>query len=166
MNLLVQTMRGNIDAIYDITVGYPDYIPENEMGLFAGKFPKQIHLHCKRYPIETIPTTEKDLEEWCNERWIEKEKMLQKFYAEKVFPGKIISNPSREASLNARKWLTFTVWVVLMIFLGWLLWKNSWARWYLLFAFVLNYVVGKFFDGWDAIECKMLTLREPKPKTN
>ena len=42
---------GNLDAIYDVTIGYScpeDQLPENEKDLADGKIPKNVHFHVKR----------------------------------------------------------------------------------------------------------------------
>lgn len=37
-----------INAVYDLTVGYPDVIPQSEMDALRGVFPKTVHFHIKR----------------------------------------------------------------------------------------------------------------------
>lgn len=37
-----------INAVYDLTVGYPDVIPQNEIDALRGVFPKNVHFHIKR----------------------------------------------------------------------------------------------------------------------
>ena len=39
---------GNLDAIYDMTIAYPDNLPETEADLANGKIPTEIHFHIKR----------------------------------------------------------------------------------------------------------------------
>lgn len=36
-------------AVYDMTIGYPDLLPQNEMDAIFGVFPKNVHFHIKRY---------------------------------------------------------------------------------------------------------------------
>jgi len=38
-----------LDAVYDITVGYPKLLAETELDLLKGKFPSEIHFHVQRY---------------------------------------------------------------------------------------------------------------------
>jgi len=40
---------GNLDAIYDVTIAYPDNLPEREEDLKKGKLPKEVHFYIKRY---------------------------------------------------------------------------------------------------------------------
>ena len=39
---------GNLDAIYDVTIAYPDNLPETEGDLSRGKLPKEVHFYIKR----------------------------------------------------------------------------------------------------------------------
>lgn len=34
--------------MYDLTVGYPDLLPQSEMDALRGIFPKNVHFHIKR----------------------------------------------------------------------------------------------------------------------
>ncbi|MBN3326331.1 LCLT1 acyltransferase, partial [Atractosteus spatula] len=70
----------NLDAIHDITVAYPQNVPQTERHLLAGMFPREIHFHVSRYPVSTLPTGAPQLQAWCQERWGEKERRLQDFY--------------------------------------------------------------------------------------
>ena len=40
-----------LDAVYDITVAYPDGKPVTEQDVVNGMLPKEIHFHIKRYII-------------------------------------------------------------------------------------------------------------------
>lgn len=37
-----------LDAVYDLTIVYPDVVPQTEKHLVQGKFPKVVKLHVKR----------------------------------------------------------------------------------------------------------------------
>ena len=39
---------GGLHAIYDVTIGYPDKIPETEQDIIDGNLPNEIHFHIKR----------------------------------------------------------------------------------------------------------------------
>ena len=53
---------GQLSAVYDITVAYPDNCPVKEVDLLAGHFPQQVHFHVKRYSIDELPTDEPALQ--------------------------------------------------------------------------------------------------------
>ena len=38
----------HLDAVYDVTVGYPINIPQKESDVARGNFPKEVHFHIKR----------------------------------------------------------------------------------------------------------------------
>ncbi|RXG72042.1 Lysocardiolipin acyltransferase 1, partial [Armadillidium vulgare] len=70
----------HLDAIYDVTVMYPKTLPETELDLLKGNFPEEVHFFIKRYPIETIPKSESELQRWLRDLWDEKERGLEKAY--------------------------------------------------------------------------------------
>ena len=41
-------VESHLDAIYDVTVGYPKNIVENEADVIKGIFPKEVHFNIKR----------------------------------------------------------------------------------------------------------------------
>ncbi|PNF36170.1 hypothetical protein B7P43_G10680 [Cryptotermes secundus] len=47
---LVQRMRQNglLDAVYDITVGYPHTLPQSEFDILKGRFPEEVHFTITR----------------------------------------------------------------------------------------------------------------------
>ncbi|XP_039605518.1 lysocardiolipin acyltransferase 1 isoform X1 [Polypterus senegalus] len=79
---IVERLRrgDNLDAIHDITVAYPQNIPQTERHLLTGHFPREIHFHVRRYPVASLPGGPEELQRWCQERWREKERRLQEFY--------------------------------------------------------------------------------------
>ncbi|KAJ8289601.1 hypothetical protein GJAV_G00003230 [Gymnothorax javanicus] len=79
---IVETLRkgDNLDAIHDITVAYPQNIPQTERHLVLGLFPREIHFHVRRYEVLSLPRSGAELQRWCQERWAEKEERLRAFY--------------------------------------------------------------------------------------
>lgn len=41
-------------AVYDLTIGYPDLLPQSEMDVVRGVFPKNVHFHIKRQVLTNI----------------------------------------------------------------------------------------------------------------
>lgn len=39
---------GNLDAVYDVTLIYPDAVPQTEKSLLSGHFPKEVKVHFAR----------------------------------------------------------------------------------------------------------------------
>lgn len=97
---IVNQMRSyrNIDAIYDLTMGFQDRIPQSEKSFFihndkigmpSGMTAQHhffaqptaaVHLHFKRYDINNLPTDETELGNWLQNLWYEKDERLAKFY--------------------------------------------------------------------------------------
>ena len=74
-----------LDAVYDLTIGYPDSIPQSELDLLSGKMPNEVHFFIKRIPASDLPSDELSLRRWLEERWIEKEQVLKQFSQKKYF---------------------------------------------------------------------------------
>ncbi|KAL4716128.1 hypothetical protein ACJJTC_013905 [Scirpophaga incertulas] len=66
-------------SVYDVTVAY-DAPAQTEGDLLRGHRPKHVHFFVKRYAIEKIPHDESTLRIWLNNRWCEKETILQRFH--------------------------------------------------------------------------------------
>lgn len=75
-----------IDAVYDITVGYPDVLAKTEPDMFMNrKIPREIHYHIRKYDASSIPEDDEGITEWLRERWNEKEQRLKTFYTHREF---------------------------------------------------------------------------------
>ena len=84
-------LRDHLDAVYDLTIGYPDGVP-SLVNCFEARV-KRVEVHVRRYPVDTLPTDEAELERWVYERFRDKDSLLSKFAEEEEFPGQ----PSPEA---------------------------------------------------------------------
>ena len=49
-----------------------------------GNFPSEIHIHVKRFDMKSLPTEGEKIDEWCKDRWREKEFLLKDFYEKSV----------------------------------------------------------------------------------
>lgn len=78
-----------LNAVYDLTIAYPDYIPQSELDLIKGKLPNEVHFHIKRIPSSDVPTDDLTLRRWLEEKWFNKEEILKQFYEKKTFPAEI-----------------------------------------------------------------------------
>ena len=76
---------GGLDAVYDLTIAYPDVLPKTEVDVGKGILPKEVHFHVKKHDDEDIPRGQEDLKKWLQERWLEKEERLKTFYKYKMF---------------------------------------------------------------------------------
>lgn len=70
----VHGLRSHIDAVYDATIAYVDGVPS--LWQWAKGQARVVHLRVKRYPVETLPTTDEGLKDWLIERFVEKDAWL------------------------------------------------------------------------------------------
>lgn len=76
-------LRGSLDAVYDLTIGFPQGVPK--MSHLFTRDCKEIHLHVKRFQISDIPNTEEDLRSWAWERFDEKDRLMRAFHCNGKF---------------------------------------------------------------------------------
>ena len=76
---------GGLDAVYDVTIGYPDVLAKTEMEMAKGIMPREVHFHIKSYDDRDLPRDDEQLGQWCKDRWVEKEEQLKHFYTHKEF---------------------------------------------------------------------------------
>ncbi len=81
----VQALRGHVTAVYDLTIGYEEGVPKLAQYI-TGVVPR-VHLHVRRYPIESLPESGRDLALWLRTRFEEKDLLLDRFYETGEFPG-------------------------------------------------------------------------------
>ena len=74
-----------LDAVYDITIAYPDFTPDLP-DCFAAKV-RRIDVHVERHPISTLSTDEAELSSWVFDRFVEKDERLAEFAASGRLPG-------------------------------------------------------------------------------
>lgn len=97
-----------LDAVYDLTLVYPDGCPQTEGDLFFGNFPQKVFAHLVRYPVSDLPKSEDGLRKFMEKRWLEKEKTIEEFTTTGNFlHGKELERP------NSLPWAYYTqiIWV-------------------------------------------------------
>ncbi|CAG8484150.1 7683_t:CDS:2 [Funneliformis mosseae] len=90
-----RSLHKTVDYIYDLTIGlegvergeFPEEIYTLLKIYFEGRYPRNIHLHIRRYAISEIPEDEDKFTAWLRQRWIEKDALLEEFYAKGHFTG-------------------------------------------------------------------------------
>ncbi|XP_064642316.1 1-acyl-sn-glycerol-3-phosphate acyltransferase epsilon-like [Lineus longissimus] len=87
--LCIQTLREEIDAVYDVTVAYSNTNSADgkrrtapSMPDFLQKVSPQVHVHVARIDIKDIPEDEEKLKSWMMERYVFKEQLLKRFYSD------------------------------------------------------------------------------------
>ena len=97
----VATMLGlgdHLDAVYDVTLGYPKYTP-TLVNCFAGEV-RRVEIHVRRYPVAELPTDDEALTEWVFARFREKDARMAAFEAAQAFEG-----PTWGTRPDVRDWL-------------------------------------------------------------
>ncbi|XP_026278500.1 lysocardiolipin acyltransferase 1-like [Frankliniella occidentalis] len=166
---LANTMREykHLDAIYDVSVGYPKTLVQSEVDLFRGHIPEEIHFHFKRYNVADIPETENDLKAWLEQRWREKEQQLQQFYKDGYFKDSKLQNRKDKAEpTETALCLAFCFWTCLICTALWLILVSTFAQVYaLLHAFVFV-GLSLFGSGAHIVEIQLHQARQKVLKAN
>ena len=89
----IEGLSEHVDAIYDITIGYPDGVPPL-LHCFGARV-KRIELHIRRYPVESLPKHPDELTTWACDRFQEKDGLLAHMETNGAFPGDEILGPVR-----------------------------------------------------------------------
>ena len=81
----VEGLRGHLHAVYDVTIGYAEGVPS--LWQYIKGYAKVAHMHVRRFTIEELPEAEDALAHWLQERWQEKDRLLEHFYTHGEFPA-------------------------------------------------------------------------------
>ncbi|XP_073292701.1 probable 1-acyl-sn-glycerol-3-phosphate acyltransferase 5 isoform X2 [Primulina huaijiensis] len=81
----LENLRGSLDAVYDITIGYRHRCPSFLDNIF-GVDPAEVHIHVNRVSLSEIPTSEIEVSSWLMNMFSLKDKMLSDFYRKGHFP--------------------------------------------------------------------------------
>lgn len=81
----VQGLRSHVTAVYDLTLGYEKGVPS--LWQYIQGFARKAHLHVRRYPIDSLPSDDDGIARWLQERFGEKDALLEGFYREGAFAG-------------------------------------------------------------------------------
>jgi len=80
----VQSLRGQLDAVYDITIGYVNGVPT--LWQWIKGHVRHVNLHVRRFAIDEMPEESDALTEWLMKRFTEKDGLLDYYYRHGVFP--------------------------------------------------------------------------------
>ncbi len=86
-------LRDHLDAIYDLTIGYPATFGRGRPGrtptlvnCFEARV-ERIDVHVRRYPIAELPQDDEALAAWAMARFREKDELMAAFARDGRFPG-------------------------------------------------------------------------------
>lgn len=71
----VDALRDNLDAVYDITIHYPNGIPT--LWHYMQGQVKNINIDIRRHPIDSLPKERNDLSKWLVEQFIKKDQLIE-----------------------------------------------------------------------------------------
>ncbi|XP_054758207.2 lysocardiolipin acyltransferase 1-like [Lytechinus pictus] len=143
-----------IDTVYDVTVAYCDTVPEKgEIDIFRGNVPKEMQFLIHKYPVSALPQNKEDLDNWCVEKWKEKEHRLEKFYTgNKTFEGQEDGKLENLSSQSVWKvYFIIACWVYGLLFSAYLMLTSSFVLWGSVVIMTAYVVIGKYFGGVDNI---------------
>ncbi|XP_044260694.1 lysocardiolipin acyltransferase 1-like [Tribolium madens] len=137
-----------LDAVYDVTLVYPDLVPQNEAILLKGNFPKQVKVHLARYPSTILPKTGSGLGEFLKKRWLDKDRTLREYHSTGQFlHGQILKTQNRFELIFA---LFF--WTLLPFFVIYLLYLSLWYRLVIVLHTIFLIFVNVAMDGFQNFE--------------
>ena len=94
----IQGLRGHLDAVYDVTIGYVGGVPT--LWQYARGLAPVAHLHVRRFPISQLPGEPDALAGWLRAVFQQKDALLERFYTTGRM-GDEDSPPSSAAPLTA-----------------------------------------------------------------
>jgi 1-acyl-sn-glycerol-3-phosphate acyltransferase len=80
----VQGLREHAEVVYDVTIGYVEGVPT--LWQYIKGSVNRIHVHVRRFEIDELPHLDADIRQWLMDRFVEKDRLLDFFYAHGVFP--------------------------------------------------------------------------------
>jgi 1-acyl-sn-glycerol-3-phosphate acyltransferase len=86
----VQALRGHATAVYDMTIGYVGGVPT--LMQWAKGYVRVVHVHARRYPLESLPSTDAELTAWLHARFKEKDRLLDDYYRDDYFAPAFVSD--------------------------------------------------------------------------
>lgn len=148
-----------LDCVTDITIAYPGTIPQNEIDIIKGNFPTEIHFLIDWYPNKDIPANKDDLDNWCKERWNQKEKVLKEFYEKKSFIShsqQLKSNESLIGALFMYSWVAWTTWHV---FITYMLWSYPILWLYVTICTIMYVCISKYTPGFNLLIASAMNIQ-------
>lgn len=154
-----------IDAVYDCTIAFPGFFPQNPVLLMKGLMPEALDFHVMRYDIHQLPHTTEGLETWVQERFREKEERLRRYYSS----GKAMNDKNNESGAALRHFsvdfppqptifwtqdrlrllLGIVTHLITLFAITFCVVSYPVARWFTLFGLCFFLGMNKFFGGWD-----------------
>jgi lysocardiolipin and lysophospholipid acyltransferase len=153
-NHILGLIKPHSKAIYDVTIGFPDLIPQNEKLLIRGTYPKEVHFHVQRYEISELP---ENTSKWLSDLWAKKEENLRRFYTETKNFNFLSNNSTRDAkavNVPLQLFIALVFWSSFLAFIFYLLYTSTFARYYFLLSNIMFITFTKL-GGLEKFEIRL-----------
>ncbi|XP_050138371.1 1-acyl-sn-glycerol-3-phosphate acyltransferase PLS1-like [Malus sylvestris] len=91
----VKNLRSFVPAIYDVTLAVPEGHSTPSLYMLMERQHTVVKVHVKRYSMTELPESDEGIAQWCRDRFVAKDSLLDKFKAEGTFPGQEIHDTGR-----------------------------------------------------------------------
>ncbi|KAB0791403.1 hypothetical protein PPYR_03203 [Photinus pyralis] len=146
-----------LDALYDLTLVYPDTVPQTERIMFNdGKFPQQVKIHFTRYPASVLPKTSDDLRIFLERRWLEKERVLHEFHV----TGHFLHGEILKRTDLTYLYASFVFWTLLPYVVLYCLYEYLYFRYLVVGHTVLMLILNCTTDGFPEVEIVVYKLKK------
>ena len=81
----IQGLRGHLDAVYDVTIGYEGGLPS--LWQYTCGWARRIHLDLRRVPVADMPSSPEALSQWLMAAFERKDVLLEQLFRSGGFPG-------------------------------------------------------------------------------
>lgn len=156
--ICLDALRGSIDEVWDVALGYEGRIAQNEAAMLAAKTSSGAHVYLRRYKVADIPVGDEAASAaWLQARFAEKEAVLERFYSEGKFPGGVRSPVS---ALKCA--LSIALFQCMFVALCMLLWQHTLVTGAALLAYFAFFAyTKKTHGGFDKLLLKLSQARHP-----
>ncbi|XP_060877776.1 lysocardiolipin acyltransferase 1-like [Metopolophium dirhodum] len=163
---LADTMRKNkqMKAVYDLTIGYPDLLPQSEMDALRGVFPKNVHFHIKRYDETDLPLTSDGLKSWLNDIWKLKEKRLADFTATSSFLSDPQATVNNNQPIDNALYLALIFWTMVQSIVIYAMVTSSLFQYWCLLCCIVFLGFSYTEDGFQMFEVKLFDFTRKREK--
>ncbi|XP_039048484.1 1-acyl-sn-glycerol-3-phosphate acyltransferase 2-like [Hibiscus syriacus] len=113
----VQSLRSFVPAIYDVTIAVPKNQPYFPTLLTFFKMqPCKVKVHIKRYPTKDLPESDQGIAQWCRNRFLAKDALLDNFAVTGTFEEDEITEFRR----SVKSLIVTLVFIILLLLGGWI----------------------------------------------
>ncbi|KAG7020532.1 putative 1-acyl-sn-glycerol-3-phosphate acyltransferase 4, partial [Cucurbita argyrosperma subsp. argyrosperma] len=121
----LQTLRGSLNAVYDMTIAYKHQCPTFLDNVF-GLGPSEVHIHVRRIPVDEIVASDEGATAWLTDKFKLKDHLLSDFIANGCFP-----EPRVQEQLSAFKCsMNFLLVISLTAIFAYLTFYSFWSKVY------------------------------------